>query len=72
MKPLLYTGAGFMLALLFVYCLTVAYDRGMMQVVSDCKFYGKHATDGTEVIYCSLDPEPFTIKVIDTKVGKKK
>ena len=47
MKPLLYTGAGFMLALLFVYCLTVAYDRGMTQVVSDCKFYGKHATDGT-------------------------
>ena len=33
---------------------------------------GKHATDGTEVIYCSLDPDPFTIKVIDTKVGKKK
>ena len=72
MKPLLYTGAGFMLALLFVYCLTVAYDRGMIQVVNDCKFYGKHATDGTEVIYCSLDPDPFTIKVIDTKAGKKR
>ena len=27
---------------------------------------------GTEVIYCSLDPDPFTIKLIDTKVGKKK
>ena len=50
----------------------IAQRIGMMQVVNDCKFYGKHATDGTEVIYCSLDPDPFTIKVIDTKAGKKK
>lgn len=49
----------------------VGWVDGQRQVEVDCKFYNKHGIDGTESMNCFLDPDPFTIKIIDTQVGKK-
>lgn len=69
MRNLLWFGAGFLLALSFVGALTFGIERGKLDVISACRFYGRYGIDGTEVMYCNLDPDPMTIKIIQ---GKKK
>lgn len=34
----------------------VCYERGKLQVISDCNAYGRYALDGTQALYCSMGP----------------
>lgn len=57
--------AGFLLSFL------LGYDRGTKEVIATCMSYNKYSIDGTMGLNCFPNPDPTTIKIIDTKVGKK-
>lgn len=65
-------GAGLLLALFLGLVYYGAYKDGQDAVIRDCMYYGKHGIDGTELIYCAYNPDAITIKIFDTKAGKKR